>query len=185
MPRCAPSRCERWSVKSCRTSTRLPTGMSTPTLPRSCTASRTMPLPYRTAQVASDGSHKLPQRIHPHTEGGLGGRRDRPVLGAHALRLAADAEGKGGRTAPRSPTTTPVRNRFGNCFERTTILRPWSRPWPGRRPLWPAFPEAALLRMGRTFAKLTQVGIDAALGACTVGSRESEDPISPSPWAGD
>ena len=29
--------------------------------------------------------------------------------------------------------------------------------------LWPDFPQPALLRMGRTFARLTQAGLDAAL----------------------
>ena len=119
-------------------------------------------VPYRTAQVASDGSHKLPQRIFPTLKAAWAKGGAAPCLEltlcAWLQTLKASAQ-DGASIAYDDPGAEPVRELLRTHDDPEALVQAVARD----TALWPEFPEAALLRMGKTFARLTQVGIDAAL----------------------
>ena len=119
-------------------------------------------VPYRTAQVASDGSHKLPQRIFPTLKAAWASGEIAPrlelALCAWLQTLKGQAE-DGTSITYDDPGAEPVRELLRTHDDPEALVQAVAR----QTALWPDFPQHALLRMGRTFARLTQAGMDAAL----------------------
>lgn len=118
--------------------------------------------PYRTAQVASDGSHKLPQRIFPTLKAAWAAGDPAPCL---ELALCAWLQTLKGRAedgtpiAYDDPGAEPVRELLRTHEDPEALIQ----AMPRETTLWPAFPDEALLRMGTTFARLTHDGVSAAI----------------------
>ncbi len=119
-------------------------------------------VPYRTAQVASDGSHKLPQRLFPTLQAawaaGEPALRLELALCAWLQTLKGKAE-DGTSFTYDDPGAMPVRELLKTHEDPEALVQAVARD----TNLWPAFPQSALLRMGKTLAKLTNTGISAAL----------------------
>ena len=119
-------------------------------------------VPYRTAQVASDGSHKLPQRIHPilkaiWAQGGTAPSLEL-MLCAWLQTLKGGAE-DGTPIAYDDPGADPARELLRTHDDPEALIQSVAR----ETTLWPEFPQEALLRMGKAFARLTQDGVSAVL----------------------
>ena len=119
-------------------------------------------VPYRTAQVASDGSHKLPQRLFPTLKAAWAAGEPAPRL---ELALCAWLQTLRGIAEDGTPITyddpgaEPVRELLRTHEDPEALVQAVAR----ETTLWPTFPQDALLRMGKTLARLTNTGISATL----------------------
>ncbi|MYF09818.1 MAG: hypothetical protein F4229_02250, partial [Gammaproteobacteria bacterium] len=117
---------------------------------------------YRTALVASDGSHKLPQRLFPTLKAAWAAGEPAPRLELALCAWLQTLKGKaedGTSIIYDDPGAEPVRELLRMLEDPEALVQAVAR----ETTLWPAFPQDALLRMGTTFAKLTNTGISAAL----------------------
>ena len=119
-------------------------------------------LPYQTSQVASDGSHKLPQRLFPTLRAAWAAGEPAPRLELALCAWLQTLKGKaedGTPIAYDDPGAQPVRELLRKHNDPEALIQAVAR----ETILWPAFPEDALLRMARTFAQLVNTGISAAI----------------------
>ena len=119
-------------------------------------------VPYRTAQVASDGSHKLPQRLFPTLKAAWAAGEGTPRLELALCAWLQTLKGKaedGTSIAYSDPGAEPVRELLRAHADPEALIQAVAR----ETTLWPEFPRDALLRMGKTLAGLTNAGISAAL----------------------
>ena len=119
-------------------------------------------VPYRTAQVASDGSHKLPQRLFPSLKAAWTAGEAAPRLELALCAWLQTLKGKaedGTSIAYDDPNAEAVRELLNQHDDPEALVQAVAR----ETTLWPAFPQDALLRMGKTLARLTHAGISAAL----------------------
>ena len=119
-------------------------------------------VPYRTAQVASDGSHKLPQRIFPTLKAAWASGQSAPCLEFALCAWLQTLKGRaqdGTSIAYDDPGAEPVRELLRMHGDPEALIQAVAR----ETTLWPAFPQEALRRMSKTLARLMQDGVSAAI----------------------
>ena len=119
-------------------------------------------VPYRTAQVASDGSHKLAQRIHPSLKAvwATGAAAPGLELGLCAwLQTLRGSAEDGSPIAYDDPGAAPVRKLLRKHSEPAAAIRAIAQ----ETALWSDFPPQALLRMEQAFVRLARGGVAASL----------------------
>ena len=121
-------------------------------------------VPYRAAQVAGDGSHKLPQRIYPTLKEAWARGAMAPCL---ELGLCAWLQTLKGRAEDGTAITyddagaEPVRELLRMHADPRAQIQAVAR----ETALLPEFPPEALRRMEETFARLTQTGVGAVMAS--------------------
>ena len=121
-------------------------------------------VPYRTNQVASDGSHKLRQRIYQTLKAvwATGAASPRLELGLCAwLRTLAGRAENGTVISYDDPGAEPIRELIRKHPEGGALVRAISV----ETDLWSDFPQDALLRLEQAFNQLEQTGLGASLAS--------------------